>query len=693
MSETYRFGPYRIEFETRTLSRDGESVQVTAKEFDILRAIVRRAPEPARRSAIVAEAWPGQVHVKDETLTRHVSSLRKKLRTTDGDAEYIGTISQEGYFIATPVVSMPESHSPSPISTDIESSGRGVPRFRSLPAASWRLLALTIAGVLSLGLVYSWNSKGDPRVVHYRPLSRDESIKAGPLVTDGRRIYFASLAEGKNVIRSVPVAGGDTQVVHIPPDSALLMAISTDGSSLLVASEDHQALYEFHLSSAAVRQIPLPSGLQVGKANWHPDGRTLAVSSQNDLWILDVSGRRPVRRFKLPGRLGRPQWNRSGDRLRVDVEDPISGRNLWWEMDTLQAMPHPVGSFATSGFEINGFWAQNGLDFIFQTFRQNEPGQSDLWFCDNFGAHRLTDGPLAWDSPAPGLTQGTILAIGTQTHGDLVYLDPPHARRRYALGALPGYEIDFCQDGQSLAFVRYPEHTIWRSNANGGFARQLTPPDIEAHQPHWSPDGTKIAFLGRRHDARGSRIFLVTTDRGRLEEPLPGGGPQGVPTWSPDGRYLYFGFTRDIVDPAQATIRQLDLRSGRVTVIPAPVPLWSPRMSPDGRSLSAIDYDSHVLYVRENASGTWSKLVEMDFIEEAVWSRDSSLIQFYGRNLPGPGALFRVATHAGRVEHVADLTNFQCLGARWFGIAPDGAPLGFQAANTQQIYALDWERK
>jgi Tol biopolymer transport system component len=52
-------------------------------------------------------------------------------------------------------------------------------------------------------------------------------------------------------------------------------------------------------------------------------------------------------------------------------------------------------------------------------------------------------------------------------------------------------------------------------------------------QPDWSPDGSRIAFVARRH------IFTMTADGRRLRRLTDNFGDSD-PAWSPDGKYIAF---------------------------------------------------------------------------------------------------------------------------------------------------------
>jgi Tol biopolymer transport system component len=297
---------------------------------------------------------------------------------------------------------------------------------------------------------------------------------------------------------------------------------------------------------------------------------------------------------------------------------------------------------------------------------------------------------LAWDSPAAARTEQTIFAIGKQSRGELVALNASGEATKVLLGGLPAFESDFSPVGEWVAYTRYPEHSVWTAKPDGSQAQQVSPTGMEVHQPHWSPDGKQIAFIGRPPGPDFWRIYVMPAIGGGATAVLPGGESQGVPTWSRDGYYLYFGCRQQLHGEQMAVVRRVDLRTKRVDTIPTPVPMWTPRISPDGRFLVALSYDNHAVYIRENATQNWRKIAEMAFVEEPTWSGDSSFVQFSGFSGDRRRTLYRFRVLSARLEPVADITRFYTIGDAWFGVAPDGSPLGFQGRDSHQIYALEW---
>jgi hypothetical protein len=63
-----------------------------------------------------------------------------------------------------------------------------------------------------------------------------------------------------------------------------------------------------------------------------------------------------------------------------------------------------------------------------------------------------------------------------------------------------------------LAYVAYPEGTLWRSKADRSECQQLTFPPLFVQLPRWSPDGTHIAFNGLHAPEKGIDVYLIPAE-------------------------------------------------------------------------------------------------------------------------------------------------------------------------------------
>ena len=95
-------GEVSLSRETRTVSRSGEAIELTVKEFDLLAMLLENAGRVVRRGDLMREVWDTSWLGSTKTLDVHVSSLRRKLGDDPGDPRYIKTVRGVGFRFASP---------------------------------------------------------------------------------------------------------------------------------------------------------------------------------------------------------------------------------------------------------------------------------------------------------------------------------------------------------------------------------------------------------------------------------------------------------------------------------------------------------------------------------------------------------------------------------------------------------------
>jgi TolB-like protein len=95
-SEEIAFGPFRVDVRSRALYRDGASIPLGARSFDILCILAERRDNLVTKDELMARVWPAAV-VEDNTVQVHVSALRKALGEDLGGKRYIVTVPGRGY--------------------------------------------------------------------------------------------------------------------------------------------------------------------------------------------------------------------------------------------------------------------------------------------------------------------------------------------------------------------------------------------------------------------------------------------------------------------------------------------------------------------------------------------------------------------------------------------------------------------
>jgi DNA-binding response OmpR family regulator len=95
-------GEVTVNLDTREVSVNGQPVQLTLKEFELLRMLMEGAGKVVRRTDLMDEVWDPNWYGSMKTLDVHVSSLRKKLGDDPAEPRYIRTVRGVGFRFASP---------------------------------------------------------------------------------------------------------------------------------------------------------------------------------------------------------------------------------------------------------------------------------------------------------------------------------------------------------------------------------------------------------------------------------------------------------------------------------------------------------------------------------------------------------------------------------------------------------------
>ncbi len=99
--DAYSFGEITVYFSEESVTKEGEEVELTDLEFDILEYFIRHRGRTVSREQLLRDVWGISGDVTTRTVDRHVASLRKKIEPTPGDPTYLETVYGIGYkFVA-----------------------------------------------------------------------------------------------------------------------------------------------------------------------------------------------------------------------------------------------------------------------------------------------------------------------------------------------------------------------------------------------------------------------------------------------------------------------------------------------------------------------------------------------------------------------------------------------------------------
>jgi Tol biopolymer transport system component/DNA-binding winged helix-turn-helix (wHTH) protein len=707
----YEFGPFRLEPAERRLLRKGQPVNLSPQLFSLLLAFVENAGHLVSKEELRKKLWGTNHYVDKDALKVIIGNLRKAMG--ENGEPYIETVRGEGYRFIAPVsrIENPVPAQESPSAETVKSSvPSGAPQQESqvpvsqrphVPHRAWLRTAFAVAvlAVLAASAGFYVVSSPPPVVTGYTPLTDAGHPIGDFLLTDGVRLYFEEQIGDKHLLAAVSTSGNGSPVYLSTPFKApVLEGMFPGGESLLVSDGwPKGTLWKLPLPAGS----PQPVGKMDGGIALSPDGRHFAqVEGGHALAVADVGGTGSRRIYSSAHSivyLG--SWSPDSRRLCFTRLDPEAGKgadlfSIW----SIDADGSNLRNLVSPGLESVSFcnWTP---DARYLLYSGGTNGKADLWAIRDQPrwrpfAHskpiRLTNNPVEFYAPSPSLDGKKIFALGKLQRGELVRCDQQTRALLPFMNGMSIATLDFSRDGQWVTYEKFPEYTLWRSRTDGSDSRQLTFSPLLADSPHWSPDGTRIAY--RSYLAgKPAEIFIISRDGGVPQQLIPGDQQEeGVPTWSPDGKSLTFGRLR--YQPDKIDISIADLQTGQIKTVPGSKGLWSPRWSPHGRYLmtlaaNAVSFNSKSLLVFDFQTNQWKKLLDSS-IEEPVWSHDDQYIYLVTNVSEADRALYRVRVSNGKLERIMDLAGFP-HSSTWLGLTPDDSPLMLRDVRQTEIYALD----
>ncbi|HSY01222.1 MAG TPA: winged helix-turn-helix domain-containing protein [Acidobacteriaceae bacterium] len=729
----FRFGLFEADAESGELRKSGIRIRLQAQPFRVLICLLERPGEVVTREEIQQRLWGNDTIVDfDHSLGTAINKLRESLGDSAENPRFIETLARRGYRFLAPVTVVNGHPMLAPAQSDVdfaasltglapplahpETAADSEKAQRARGQSGGRLAFAALAGCALLAGGYIAGIWGR---ANYTPPPRVTQVtfsgRVGPgdllfesfagTATDGSRLYFSEIENGRGVLAQALIADGETGVLPLPDELAgpSLGDISPDGSRLLLrnhlATAPEQALWVVSTIGGAARRIPV---IVAHDATWMPDGQRILYATGDDLYIARDNGSDNHKLVTLPGRAFWLRWSPDGTRLRLTLLNSETHTTALWEVASDGSGAHMLLQDwnNTPAAECCGSWTQDGRYFVFQSART---GDSNIWAIPEHGGFfggpaapiPITNGPLDYRGPITERNGRRTFFVGLDSQSELLRYDRSASLFVPDSGGLSNAKrVEFSRDGNWVAWIRQDDGSLWRSRADGTGRLQLTGRPMEVFMVHWSPDARQLVMMARQ-PGKPWKMYTVDADGGHLQEVLNEDRSEADPDWSPDGKQLVFGRLPDLMAEASQpkAIYLVNLATKAVTTLSESNGFFSPRWSANGKTIAALSIDQKKLMVFDVATQRWHLLAEQN-IADPAWSHDDSAIYFHDfAQTDQP--IYRAVVATGKVERVADLHDLRSANVvdyRFAGLAPGDVPLVSARMSTANIYAADLPR-
>jgi DNA-binding response OmpR family regulator len=96
-NETVRVGESEVNLKGHSLSRAGESLEISSKEFELLRYLIQHRGEVVSRDELLTDVWGHKADVETRTVDNFIVRLRKKIELDHSKPKVLLTVHGSGY--------------------------------------------------------------------------------------------------------------------------------------------------------------------------------------------------------------------------------------------------------------------------------------------------------------------------------------------------------------------------------------------------------------------------------------------------------------------------------------------------------------------------------------------------------------------------------------------------------------------
>ncbi len=432
-------------------------------------------------------------------------------------------------------------------------------------------------------------------------VARDVFPRLSP---DGRWVAFSSDRYGNNDVFIIPAAGGEPKQLTFATTPDTVLNWTPDGKGIMVATSRtvspwRSPIYIVPIDGSLPTPMPIDGGVQ---GMLKQDGSTLAFNRMgatywrkgyrgnrtDDIWLQDTKTQKitrltdtNLRDYKDFTQDVYPMWGRDG---QVYFASERSGHFNIWRIASNGGAPTQVTRHADDGVQFPSMSPdgttiayENEFEVWMLKVGQTRPMRVtiDLAFDPKTNLTRTVENQNRPDGFAI-TADGDYAAVDTRGEIFIVPTDPEFGEKRQVTSnSWRQRNQEFSPNGRWLAYTsdESKEEEIWVNDRDSGASRKLTTHPSFKVISGFSPDSTRLAWVGN------NRLFVTVVESGATTElgyNLAGG--YTVTGWSPDGNWLVYTkrdrdqnadvFLMEVATKAEHNVTQNPWNEGQAVITP-----------------------------------------------------------------------------------------------------------------------------
>lgn len=606
----FLFDEFEINAARRVLLKNGQTIPLKPKTFDLLVALIERRGTIVSKNELLDAVWEGSF-VEEKNLTVHVAALRKALGERKDENRFIVTVPGTGYKFVAPLDSSQneiviETEKYERITIEEDEMGRRGEEEKQSKLSLSKILLFSLSVLLLFSLLggYFWqNSRAkNNSVISVKRLTTNGKVKIATLSPDGKLFAYITDDLGQAGLSLGYTAGGNNIELR-PPSEAMYrqLTFSPDSSQIYFSMSDERntetSLYRMPSFGGVPEKLAenleafslSPDGKQLSFGRESGDGRVLLMIS-----ALDKTNEREV--LSVPQAqtfiYGSVSWSPDSKRMAFSCEretkmyfqdlclaEISSGKIERIRLPNHRSILKTAWLKNDDGVVVTAIPENNNSSVVnFQILHVEIPGgnvreitndlntyNSDISLSDDSKSlltveHRQLNN--IWVAPADNLSQARQITFGS-------------------FGKYDGlWGLDWTPDGR-IVFTNSNTETqiISTINADGSERKDLTSPGFMDSALTVSSDGRYVVFHSIR--GGGADIWRMNADGSNLKQ-LTFEKKDFQPSISPNSRYVYYKSWFDGV----GELRRVPIDGGEPEILTDKQTGWS-TFSPDGKFFAA----------------------------------------------------------------------------------------------------------
>lgn len=643
----YQFGSFRLDTVRRTLQRDGRSIPLTSKRFDILLVLIRNKGRVVTKVELMHEVWPDTI-VEENNLAHNISALRKALGEKLGEHRFIVTIPGHGYQF---VASLDESESSSPHTMLIErtrsrlvieeddsdaqqssyqrtnskvqpavfvepaqSPATNDKKTRHTSQAAKAMAMLVIALGIAIG-IYLLTGVRSPRSEPF------QKIKMTRLTTAGKAASAIISPDGKYLAYVIEDSQGQSLWVrHVSTSSNVLLVPASQvqywGVSFSTGGDYiYYCTFESTKSHDNLRRVPILGGPSTllpvetySPITFSPDGRQFAYvlprsggETHLNIANADGTGIRTLSTTSQPDFFltypAGPAWSPDGKTIACSIatsnNNGLNCRLVGIQLPDGNRIEITTGYWCYIG---QAAWLKDGNGVVFTAAEKPETqNQVYLLSLDDGETRRVTNDLADYRGISLTSDSGSLVTVERRLASSLRVASSDDISSAKEIAAETGGLEQVCFTGGGKIVYRSSasgESSLWSISTDGAERKQLAVSALSELGFSVSPDERFVVYTSAL--AGTINLWRLDTKSGASVQLTHGNG-ESRPQCSPDGRSVIY---EQGIGNVKRTVWKVPIEGGE------PTPLTEfhalrPAISPDGTNIAFYFMD------RARANSPW----------------------------------------------------------------------------------------